>query len=72
MDYSGSPGSTIKTASSIKRRSPSADRKRQLIVESAERLFATRGFHDTTIADISHDSGCMRHLSFNILKPKKI
>ncbi len=71
MDYTGPPGSTIKRASSAKRRSPSADRKRQLIIESAERIFARRGFHDTTIAEISHDSGVHEASIFQYFKTKE-
>jgi TetR/AcrR family fatty acid metabolism transcriptional regulator len=71
MDYTGLPGSTIKRASSTKRTSPSADRKRQLIIESAERIFATRGFHDTTIADISNDSGVHEASIFQYFKTKE-
>jgi TetR/AcrR family transcriptional regulator, fatty acid metabolism regulator protein len=71
MDFTGSPGSTIKRASPTKRRSPSADKKRQLIIESAERIFATRGFHDTTIADISNDSGVHEASIFQYFKTKE-
>ena len=39
------------------RRNAPPDEKRRLIVESAEKIFASRGFHQTTIADISLDSG---------------
>jgi TetR/AcrR family fatty acid metabolism transcriptional regulator len=35
----------------------SAARKRVLIMDSAEKLLASRGFHQTTIADISADCG---------------
>jgi TetR/AcrR family transcriptional regulator, fatty acid metabolism regulator protein len=65
------PGNTVKMASSTKRRSPSADRKRQLIIESAERIFASRGFHDTTIADISNDSGVHEASIFQYFKTKE-
>ncbi|MGO9118971.1 MAG: TetR/AcrR family transcriptional regulator [Desulfomonilaceae bacterium] len=71
MDYTGLPESNIKGTSSVKRRSPSADRKRQLIIESAERIFATRGFHDTTIADISNDSGVHEASIFQYFKTKE-
>jgi TetR/AcrR family fatty acid metabolism transcriptional regulator len=71
MDYTGLPASTIEGASSTKRRSPSADRKRQLIIESAERIFASRGFHDTTIADISNDSGVHEASIFQYFKTKE-
>ena len=71
MDCTGLPVSTINRASSTKRRSPSADRKRQLIIESAERIFATRGFHDTTIADISNDSGVHEASIFQYFKTKE-
>ena len=71
MDYAGSPGNTIKKASSTKRRNTSADRKRQLIIESAERIFASRGFHGTTIADISNDSGVHEASIFQYFKTKE-
>src|SRR4030042_4598253 len=71
MDYTGLPATTVKRASSTKRRGPSADRKRQLIIESAERVFAARGFHDTTIADISHDSGVHQASIFQYFKTKE-
>jgi TetR/AcrR family transcriptional regulator, fatty acid metabolism regulator protein len=71
MDSTGSPGSRVVRTSSPKRRSLTADRKRQLIIESAERIFATRGFHDTTIADISHDSGVHEASIFQYFKTKE-
>ena len=71
MDYTGLPGSTAERASSTKRRSLSADRKRRLVIESAERIFAARGFHDTTIADISHDSGVHEASIFQYFKTKE-
>ncbi len=71
MDCDGLPESTIKRVSSTKQRSPSADRKRQLIIESAERIFANRGFHDTTIADISNDSGVHEASIFQYFKTKE-
>lgn len=71
MDYTGSPGSTVEKVSSTKTRSPSADRKRRLIIESAERIFAGQGFHDTTIADISHDSGVHEASIFQYFKTKE-
>ena len=71
MDYAGLPGTSIKRPSSTKRRSPSADRKRKLIIESAERIFAARGFHDTTIADISLDSGVHEASIFQYFKTKE-
>ncbi|MBM4327049.1 MAG: TetR/AcrR family transcriptional regulator [Deltaproteobacteria bacterium] len=71
MDYTGLPGSAVKTGSSTKRRSSSADKKRQLIIESAERIFAARGFHDTAIADISHDSGVHEASIFQYFKTKE-
>ena len=71
MDSTGSPGSTIKRASSTKRRSPSADRKRQLIIESAERIFADRGYHDTTIAEISNDCGVHEASIFQYFRTKE-
>ncbi|MGB9617896.1 MAG: TetR/AcrR family transcriptional regulator [Desulfomonilaceae bacterium] len=71
MDGTGLSGSASKRTSSTKRRSPSADRKRQLIIESAERIFAARGFHDTTIADISQDSGVHEASIFQYFKTKE-
>ncbi|MCA1962079.1 MAG: TetR/AcrR family transcriptional regulator [Desulfomonile sp.] len=71
MDSTGLPGTAVKRASFAKRRSPSADKKRQLIIESAERIFATRGFHDTTIADISNDSGVHEASIFQYFKTKE-
>ena len=71
MDYSGLPDSTNKGASSTKRRRSSADKKRRLIIESAERIFAARGFHDTTIADISQDSGVHEASIFQYFKTKE-
>jgi TetR/AcrR family transcriptional regulator, fatty acid metabolism regulator protein len=62
---------TVKRASSPKRRSPSTDRKRELILESAERIFASRGFRDTTIADISNDSGVHEASIFQYFKTKE-
>ena len=57
MELPVSPDNTLKMASSTKRTSPLADKKRRLILESAESIFASKGYHDTTIADISSDSG---------------
>jgi len=71
MDSVGSPESITKGASSSKRRSPAADRKRRLIIESAERIFAARGFHDATIADISKDSGVHEASIFQYFKTKE-
>lgn len=71
MDYAGLPGITAKMASSTRRTSPSADKKRQRIIESAERIFAARGFHDTTIADISNDSGVHEASIFQYFKTKE-
>lgn len=71
MNSAGLAGNSMKKATSTKRRSPAADRKRQLIVESAERIFAARGFHDTTIADISQDSGVHEASIFQYFKTKE-
>ena len=71
MDYTGLSGSTTKRAVSTKRGTPSAERKRQLIIESAERIFAARGFHDATIADISEDSGVHEASIFQYFKTKE-
>jgi len=40
-----------------RRRNSLAGKKRKLILESAEKIFASRGFHQTTIADVSADCG---------------
>jgi TetR/AcrR family fatty acid metabolism transcriptional regulator len=71
MDYTGLPVNAIERASSTKRRKPSADRKRKLIIESAERIFASSGFHDTAIADISDDSGVHEASIFQYFKTKE-
>jgi TetR/AcrR family transcriptional regulator, fatty acid metabolism regulator protein len=71
MNSSGVPENTVKRASSTKRRSPAAHRKRQLIIESAERIFAASGYHDTTIADISNDSGVHEASIFQYFKTKE-
>jgi TetR/AcrR family fatty acid metabolism transcriptional regulator len=71
MDYARLPENNIRRASSTKRTSASADRKRQLILESAERIFASRGFHDTTIADISADCGVHEASIFQYFKTKE-
>lgn len=54
-----------------KRRQSPAARKRRVIIESAERLFASRGFHQTTIADISEDSGVHEASIFQYFKTKE-
>lgn len=54
-----------------RRRSFPANRKRRLIVESAERLFASRGFHQTTIADISNDCEVHESSIFQYFKTKE-
>lgn len=51
------PRSADQAAPQPKRRNSAADQKRKRILESAERLFASRGFHQTTIGDISAQSG---------------
>lgn len=53
------------------KRNSSAHRKRRIIMESAERLFASRGFHQTTIADISEDSGVHEASIFQYFKTKE-
>ena len=70
MTESADRETKVKT-SRQKRRTPSADRKRRLIIESAERIFAERGFHQTTIADISHDSGVHEASIFQYFKTKE-
>ncbi len=69
MLYPEIPEPIIVTAS--KRRSASADRKRRLILESAENIFASRGFHDTTISDIAVDSGVHEASIFQYYKTKE-
>ncbi len=71
MDSTGPPGSAGPEVSSNKRRNPATDRKRQRILESAERIFAARGFYDTTIADISGDSGVHGASIFQYFKTKE-
>ncbi|MGD9819845.1 MAG: TetR/AcrR family transcriptional regulator [Desulfomonilaceae bacterium] len=71
MDFTGSPGNTTKKASSSKRRRSSADVKRQLILESAEKIFASRGYYYTTIADISNDCGVHEASIFQYFKTKE-
>ncbi|MGC8605002.1 MAG: TetR/AcrR family transcriptional regulator [Desulfomonilaceae bacterium] len=71
MDCRESLGSLAETVALTKRRNPSADRKRQLIIESAERIFAETGYHDTTISDISIDSGVHEASIFQYFKTKE-
>ncbi len=71
MEPTGLASDPPEQISTARRRSPSAHRKRQLIIESAERIFAQRGFHDTTIADISHDSGVHEASIFQYFKTKE-
>jgi TetR/AcrR family fatty acid metabolism transcriptional regulator len=71
MDCAGPPESAVAIAPSARRKSPSAEKKRRLILESAERIFAERGFHDATIADISQDSGVHEASIFQYFKTKE-
>jgi TetR/AcrR family fatty acid metabolism transcriptional regulator len=71
MDSTGSPEGSSNRAAPNRRRSGSAHRKRALILESAERIFAQRGFHNTTIADISDDSGVHEASIFQYFKTKE-
>ena len=71
MDSAGLPGTDIKMHSPTKPTGTSADRKRRLIMESAERIFAARGFHDSTIADISIDCGVHKASIFQYFKTKE-
>ncbi|MGC8659490.1 MAG: TetR/AcrR family transcriptional regulator [Desulfomonilaceae bacterium] len=71
MDCAASTGNTIKKAFSTKRKHTPAEKKRQLIIESAERIFASRGFHGATIADISIDSGVHEASIFQYFKTKE-
>ena len=66
---SGLPQS--KQASPPNKRQSSADRKRGRIIESAERLFASQGFHQTTIAHISQDCGVHEASIFQYYKTKE-
>ena len=59
------------TAKIQKRCSASCQRKLRLIIESAERIFAERGFHQTTIADISVASGVHEASIFQYFKTKE-
>ncbi len=70
MPTDPSPASQGARPSQRRRLSPAA-KKRQLIIESAERLFASRGFHQTTIADISEDCGVHEASIFQYFKTKE-
>jgi TetR/AcrR family transcriptional regulator, fatty acid metabolism regulator protein len=59
------------TAATSRGRMGSASEKRRLIIESAERLFAQRGFLQTTIADISNDCGVHEASIFQYFKTKE-
>jgi len=54
-----------------RQRSSLASKKRRLIMDSAEKIFSARGFHQTTIADISHDSGVHEASIFQYFKTKE-
>jgi TetR/AcrR family transcriptional regulator, fatty acid metabolism regulator protein len=54
-----------------RKRSSLASEKRKQIIEAAERLFADKGFHQTTIADISELSGVHEASIFQYLKNKE-
>lgn len=71
MDSTGMPAADVKRPASTKGRRRSAEKKRQMIIKSAERIFARRGFHDTTIADISQDSGVHEASIFQYYKTKE-
>jgi TetR/AcrR family transcriptional regulator, fatty acid metabolism regulator protein len=58
-------------SSGPKKRVASAIEKRRRIIESAERLFAQRGFLQTTVADISNDSGVHEASIFQYFKTKE-
>jgi TetR/AcrR family transcriptional regulator, fatty acid metabolism regulator protein len=62
--------STVKSAQTRKNSSP-ASQKRKQIIEAAERLFADKGFHQTTIADISEVSGVHEASIFQYFKTKE-
>ncbi|MGO9568615.1 MAG: TetR/AcrR family transcriptional regulator [Desulfomonilaceae bacterium] len=53
------------------KRAPSANLKRRLITDAAEKLFASRGFHQTTIADIAQASGVHEASIFQYFKTKE-
>lgn len=55
----------------IRKNSSSASEKRKQIIEAAERLFADKGFHQTTIADISEVSGVHEASIFQYFKTKE-
>lgn len=71
MDSVVTPENIPKKSTSSRRRSPLAERKRRLIIESAEVIFASRGFHDTTIADIAAASGVHEASIFQYFKTKE-
>ncbi len=54
-----------------RKRSSLASEKRKQIIAAAERLFADRGFHETTIADISELSAVHEASIFQYLKNKE-
>jgi len=54
-----------------RQRSSLASKKLRLIMDSAEKFFSARGFHQTTIADISHDSGVHEASVFQYFKTKE-
>ncbi len=65
------PGSVHEETENQNRKGPSPDEKRRLIVEFAEQLIARKGFHQTTIADISQASGVHEASIFQYFKTKE-
>jgi TetR/AcrR family transcriptional regulator, fatty acid metabolism regulator protein len=53
------------------RKGSTAEAKRRRIIESAEKIFAQRGFHQTTIADISNDCEVHEASIFQYFKTKE-
>lgn len=70
MSNQSAPNAVRKNGGPAKRNS-STSRKRRRIMESAEELFASRGFHQTTIADISLHSGVHEASIFQYFKTKE-
>ncbi|MFC1834738.1 TetR/AcrR family transcriptional regulator [Thermodesulfobacteriota bacterium] len=62
---------TDQKAARADKRPSSADEKRRLIMESAEALFASRGFLRTTISDVSEHSGVHEASIFQYFKTKE-
>jgi AcrR family transcriptional regulator len=50
---------------------PSSHDARQRLVQAALKLFATRGYHNTSISDILKESGCTRGLLYYYFSSKE-